>query len=261
MRKLLLSLSLMAVSPMLWAQPTVAMDFDANDCYGTNHHLFADLEAGQVVILEFFMLNCGSCITAGNHLEAVKTTLNKEFPGKVKSYAIGFQDSYSCANIKNWVETYNFTSIPMDKGAAQTAYYGGMGMPTVVVLGGNNHDVLGKPFIGFSANDTVKIGSDVRAFLGGSLKTEELNKNEMGMLLFPNPVQGLLQVNFSTIGNESVQLSILDLSGREIKNFGAFQVESGRMQESLNLNGLSAGSYILQAKTSNLQQSQRLVIN
>src|SRR5438270_7109205 len=82
---------------------TTALNFNRNDCNGVNHDLFTELNAGNAVILEFFMLSCSACVTAGQKLESMKATLLAQYPGKIKSYAFGFQDSYTCASIKNWV--------------------------------------------------------------------------------------------------------------------------------------------------------------
>jgi hypothetical protein len=38
-----------------------AADFTANDCNGTSHHLFAELNAGKVVVVAFVM-PCTDCI-------------------------------------------------------------------------------------------------------------------------------------------------------------------------------------------------------
>ena len=63
---------------------TTAMDFTLNDCNGTPQHLFTDLDAGQAVIIEYFMTSCGSCVVAGDALEDMKTNLLAEFPNQTR---------------------------------------------------------------------------------------------------------------------------------------------------------------------------------
>lgn len=238
--KITFALSLLAAS-YSFAQPTVGMDFDTTDCNGNNQHLFADLDQGNVVIIEYFMLSCGSCIVAGNKLEAMKTDLEVQFPGKVKAYAIGFSDSYSCASITDWVTSNGYNSIPMAKGAKQVAYYGGMGMPTVVVLGGTDHAILGSPYIGLQTSDTSLIANSIRTFFGEpSLGLQESEEFNAKVRLFPNPTNS--QIEVSLIEAQSVSMEILDLNGRLIQSLGNFENFTSK---SFDLSGLNQGSYFL----------------
>ena len=150
---------------------TTGMDFNRKDCDGINQHLFADLNAGNAVILEFFMVSCNSCTTAASKINSMKANILTQYPGKVKSYSIGFSDnptSYSKSVVKTWANTNSVGSIPMDSGAAQVAYYGGFGMPTIVILGGTNHALLGAPYIGFSTTDTTMMATSIRNYLSGA---------------------------------------------------------------------------------------------
>ncbi|HEX8514730.1 MAG TPA: hypothetical protein VF868_00935, partial [Bacteroidia bacterium] len=166
---------------------TTAMNYNFTDCAGNPQSIFADLDAGKAVILEFFMNSCSPCITAGQKLEAMKTDLLAEYPGMVKAYAFGYSNSYTCTTINNWVNSNGFTSVPSDSGAAQVAYYGGMGMPTIVILGGGTaHSVLGTPYMGFSTSDTATMANDIRNFLGSTASIKE-NTIFTQVSLFPNP--------------------------------------------------------------------------
>src|SRR5574338_191452 len=94
---------------------TTAMDFNRMDCNGTMRELFKDLDSGKVVILEYFMgPNCTACEDAAKEIEGLKTKFLAKYPGKVMSYAMGFQNSYSCSTIKSWVSNLGISAIPMD---------------------------------------------------------------------------------------------------------------------------------------------------
>ena len=144
---------------------TTAINFNRNDCNGNAQNLFSELNAGKAVIIEYFMTSCAPCPAAGQVLEVMKANLLSQYPGKIKSYAIAFNNTYSCSTVINWVNTYSFTSVPMDSGATQVATYGGMGMPTIIIAGGVNHQLLGAPYIGFVNGDTTQMASNIRAFL------------------------------------------------------------------------------------------------
>ena len=87
MKKILQTITIAATlftaSHSLKAQ-TQAMDFNVIDCNGGGpHHLYADLNAGKVVIIEYFMLSCSPCVVAGNALEATADTVLSGQQGKV----------------------------------------------------------------------------------------------------------------------------------------------------------------------------------
>ncbi len=126
-----LMIALMFASVISKAQ-TTAMDFTKVDCEGRSHHLFSELDSGQVVIMEFVM-TCNSCIAAGHAIEAMVMDLQAEFPGRVKWYQIAYTNSYTCATMTGFKNTNGFNSAIFDQGAALVAYYGGFGMPTVAV--------------------------------------------------------------------------------------------------------------------------------
>ncbi len=217
---------------------TTAMDFTQDDCNGNPHHLFQDLEDGNVVILEFFMTNCGSCVVAGNKLESVKADLLASFPNKLKSYAFGFSNSYTSAQVLNWVNTNSFTSYPMTTGAAQVAYYGGMGMPTVVVLGGTNHDVIAGPYQGLTGTDTTEIGNNSRTYLTTKANVEEIANNGM-VKIYPNPADKNISVNFEYLGKKIDEFTISDLTGKVVftkSNFSSKEL-------TLNISSFENGIY------------------
>ena len=241
MKKIFTFFGLALVASSAFAQ-TTAMDFNRPDCNGNQQHLFADLDAGNVVIIEYFMTNCGSCVVAGNKLEALKTDLLAEFPGKIKSYAIGYTNSYSCATVSNWVSTNGFTSTPMDSGAVQVAYYGGMGMPTVVVLGGTNHAVLGSPYIGLATSDTTTISNDVHNFFAQQAGISELTSPELK--LYPNPANESVQLDLTTLKGPYKTVCIRDVNGKVVFEK---QTVSGTVFD-IDTKALQQGLYVVELK-------------
>ncbi|MCG3165033.1 MAG: hypothetical protein POELPBGB_00793 [Bacteroidia bacterium] len=223
---------------------TTAMDFNRMDCNGNMQHLFADLDAGNAVIIEFFMQNCGACPVAGQKLEALKADLLAQFPGKVKSYAIGYVNSYTCSSVANWVTNNGFTAIPIDSGATQVAYYGGMGMPTIVVLGGGtSHLVLGSPYLGLSTSDTTTIGNDIRDFLGATAINETVFTS---FNLFPNPANDMLTLSFDMKESGNLNIEIFDMLGKKVSTLMNDNVSAQKFKRSFSTASLAAGNYVLQ---------------
>ncbi|MBK9460931.1 MAG: T9SS type A sorting domain-containing protein [Sphingobacteriales bacterium] len=240
---------------------TTAMDFMANDCNGVPQHLFADLDEGNAVIIEFFMLNCGSCPVAGHKLETMKATLMTQYPGKVKSYAIGFSNSYTCTQISNWVTTNGFTSIPMSGGGAQVAHYGGMGMPTVVILGGGaEHLVLGEPYIGLSTSDTTTIANDIREFLDVSTAVNAPKTPESNFAVYPNPANDLINLSFDLKTAGNVAINIIDVTGKKVATIMNEEVSSGKHTKLFSTASLQNGIYYVQITEGTAISAHKLTI-
>jgi hypothetical protein len=238
-----------AVIASLIAHPaksqTTAMNYNFIDCAGNSQSIFADLDAGKAVILEFFMTSCSPCITAGQKLEAMKTDLLAEFPGKIKAYAFGYNNTYSCTTINNWVNNNGFTSIPADSGAAQVAYYGGMGMPTIVILGGGTaHSVLGTPYLGFSTSDTITMGADIRNFLNATGINENTGLFNL-VSVYPNPAKDQTMISFSLTKSVQVNIDIIDVMGRKVAGVLSENVSSGMFSKAINTSGLAEGMYYI----------------
>jgi hypothetical protein len=242
------------------AAQMAAMDFQGMDCNGNMQHLFADLDAGNAVILEFFMDNCSPCVTVGNALEAMKTDLLIEFPGMVKGYSFGFNNTYTCTAVANWVNSHGYTTSPMDSGAAQVAYYGGFGMPTVVVLGGGtNRTVLGTPYTqGFSASDTGSVASLIRGFLGTPTAVANAAAS-LKVTMFPNPANDRVQINIENATTEGVQVRLMDLAGHSIQVIDA-AVSRSTSSISLSTTHIADGCYLVQVQTANGVSTQPLII-
>jgi hypothetical protein len=239
---------------------TTAMDFNCTDCSGNWHHLFADLDAGNAVILEFFMTNCTPCVTAGNHLEAMKADLLAEFPGQIKAYSIGFTNSYNCTSINNWVTNNGFTTVAMDSGATQVAYYGGMGMPTIVVLGGTSHDILGAPYVGFTPSDTAVMAYDIRQFLGTPTAVDPGTVSGTQVHLFPNPASDRIHLQLDSQVEGELQVQVMDLTGRHVASLAHEMVPAGPIQKTFSTSALPGGSYLLRVSLAGQASTHKITV-
>lgn len=239
-----------------------AMDFTMVDCSTTptTHNLFTDLNAGNAVIIEFFMTSCGSCISAGSKLEAMKANLLSQYPGMVKSYAFGFNNSYSCTTVKNWVTNNGFTSIPSDSGAAQVAYYGGMGMPTIVVIAGTNHKLLGAPYVGFTTSDTTIMATDIRNFFATTTGVNELKSNLSELNIYPNPTTNDVKISFNLTENAITVIELMDVTGRIVKTLLNEKMPVGASTKTFNVSSLDNGNYIVRINTNGKMTQQKLSI-
>lgn len=255
-----LIIALMTIFSFSSSAQTTAMDFNRKDCDGNMQNLFSDLNSGKAVILEYFMLSCAPCPAAGTVLEAMKANLLSQYPGQIKFYMIAYTNSYSCAQTKNFVTSNGFSAIPMDSGAVQVAYYGGMGMPTIVIAGGATHQLLGSPYQGFTPSDTTTMAADIRTFLNSQVGIKE-NVNKISDLsVFPNPSSSELNVKLVLKETSSIVIDVLDITGRTVANLFSDKVPAGNFSKTFNTQTLPAGNYMLKIMANGSVTNQKLSI-
>ena len=230
---------------------TTAQNFTKNDCNGNPHDLFAELNSGKVIILEYIMTNCTPCVTAGNGLKSILADYAVSNPGKVELYAIAFDDSYTCADMLNWKNSNNLTTHTVfTTGGSDVTYYGGMGMPTIVIVGGWSHQIFYKK-LGYSPSENTPIRTALNnALLAASVSPVGSNTN---IEVFPNPASENIHITSQVTANE---VSISDLSGKIVLT----QLFPEAGQHTLSLNGLQQGLYFITVRNQSGVLTQKLII-
>jgi PKD repeat protein len=86
-----------------------------------------------------------------------------------------------------------------------------------------------------------------------------LEENEITELsVYPNPTDEELHVSFGLGNTQLVQLSIVDLSGKEIRSFD-LQASSGSNMALIDVNDIAPGMYMIKIKTSGTEELVRFV--
>jgi len=240
--KILLLCTVFAFSLATNAQ-TTALDFEKVDCAGKNHHLFSELNSGYVCILEFVMMGCQPCIVAGNALKTIHSQFEASNPGKVRYYSLGFQNSISCIQMNNWKTANNFNHIVFAGDADQVNYYGGMGMPTIVVLGGLTGHKIYYQHQGYSSSQNTPITDAINLAISESNVSgthELLDKEHFNA--FPNPFDNTLTVQVKDV--QATHISLTDIAGKEILR-QEVRLESGNMDVILTTESLQQGLYLV----------------
>lgn len=237
------------------AQQTVAYDFTMNDCSGNMHHLFSELDSGNVVIMELFMLSCSPCVDAGNELEPMFQNLKATCSNKIIFYHMGYTNSYTCSQITNWVSTNLYSSIPIDSGAVQTAYYGGMGMPTIAVMAGNTHKVL-HTTVGYTSGDTAIIADSIRTFFGCSGANVYDYSNSSAVSIYSNPSNGIFTLDVGRQMTDTKQIIIYNVYGESVYSTSVNSHQSSVIDISSQPNGV----YFLRGKSEEEMFSKKIIV-
>jgi hypothetical protein len=223
---------------------STAMDFKQTDCDGVDHHLFSELDAGNVIILDYVMLNCAPCVGATNALVALTAPYELTHPGRVRIYSYAFLDSYTCEQIIQWKRDFNYSHPAFSQGEQQVSYYGGMGMPTIVITGTDNHKVFYNG-IGYTPdNDALILAAIDSALLYNPTGVDEvISSNDVR--IYPTLFTDKLYIEASK-EYAGAEIVIFDSFGRKV--LSSFVPESGRA--SILSGGLSKGLYIARLQTS-----------
>lgn len=229
MKHLYLALALLAATGS--RAQTTALDFTANDCAGTSHTLFSDLDAGYCVVIDLVMMGCPSCIPA-THAIVDDVIPNTSNPAMVKFYTIGYTNAITCGQINTWASDNGFTHPVFAGMSAQTTYYGGMGMPTVIVLGGGSAHGVYYNELGHSASDNPAIIAAINSALADAVGIEE--DGARAITLGPNPVASTLNLNGSY-----TSAKVIDAQGRIVLN-------TAPNGTSLDVSTLASGQYTLE---------------
>lgn len=236
---------------------STAMNFSGVDCNGNSVDLFSDLDAGKAVVLFFYMPNCGSCPPPASQIQTMANNINATHPGLVKAYAFPFQNSTTCAYSASWVTNNNLPLYaPMDSGAVHVAYYGGFGMPTVVLLGGDNQDVLWVTQ-DFNTSDTTTMRDLI-------LNTFTAGVNEQSAITelsaYPNPAADVVNVSFTALSGAEAVVEMTDLAGKQVLVLGKEQMNKGIIEKQLDVAGIPSGTYIVRVTLDGSVATQKITI-
>ena len=150
---------------------TTAQDWTKTDCEGNAHTLFNDLDNGKVVLMQFDMMNCTYCTVAAYNTDQIFKDFGVSNPGKVLMYSMGYTNTTVCSDMKNWKSTNGYSFPVIEKCPNEVAYYGGMGMPTIVVAGGKSHKIYYKK-LGFNTSDNAAIKAAITSALADESAVE-----------------------------------------------------------------------------------------
>jgi thiol-disulfide isomerase/thioredoxin len=238
---------------------TTAMDFNTTDCNNNNVHLFSDLDAGKAVILFYYMPGCGTCPPVAQKIQAMANNINAMHANMVKAYAYPFQNSTTCAYSQSWVTDNNLPLYaPMDSGAASVAYYGGFGMPTVVLLGGSDHKVMFSTQ-SFSTNDTTTMRDMILGMMGGGTTgIENIAANINSLNIYPNPTSNNVTISLDLKEQSDLYIEVLNIIGQQIALISQDKNVTGVVNRSFNTDALANGTYIIRINTDGKTINRRI---
>ncbi len=258
MKNIILSLfSLLFLVSISNAQDT-AMQLNGMDCNGVNRDLFADLDSGNAAVIFFYMSNCASCPPVAKKIQTMANNLMKSYPGKIKGYAMPYENNTTCDYSASWVKDNSLPMfVPFEKGKTQVAYYGGFGMPSVVLVGGKDRKVLffTKSFVN---KDTLTM-KNMLLELFNPMSVEKLPSSVSEFRVFPNPSSDFVSVKLDLNEATEVIIDIADLNGKQVALI-TNEVISGSFAKQIPTFSLTNGTYLVRLKVGDQSFTQNLTI-
>jgi hypothetical protein len=235
-----------------------AVNFNVNDCGGTNHDLFTELNAGKVVVLVWVM-PCSACI--GPSLSAYTEVQNyaSSNPGRVVFYLSDDVGNTSCSTMSTWATTNGMSHVDavFSNAAVNMSDYGAAGMPKIIVIGGPSHTVF------YDAEGAVNV-TDFDNAINQALVTGifENSKSDFKMNLFPNPTAtgNTTTLSYSLTQNSTVTLDIYNTVGAKVKSIVMEKQNAGKHEIAIDLEGLSNGAYFIKLNVGEESQMVKFTV-
>lgn len=256
-KKITFLFSLLFTSAISNAQ--VPLQISGNDCNGNAHDLFAELDAGKASVIFFFMDNCGACPPPANAVQAMMNHVTDVYPGMVTGYAMPFNDTTSCATTSAWTGNYGHLFAPYDSGGYPVAYYGGFGMPTVVLVGGSgtNKRVMFST-LSFAYSDTTIMRDSILA-LFNSTGITYLPPALSSFDVYPNPANENITIDLNLREHSRLFIDVADLSGKQLAVI-MDEIQHGLVSRKFSTLKLSNGNYFVRLRVNEKTITQEITI-
>jgi hypothetical protein len=264
MRLLFALLLLIGVASSSSAQTVT--DWTKTDCDGVEHNLFAELDSGCVVIMDFAMTYmggntvCPPCSTASAALERIKAHYDSTNPGKVHHYAMSYSDTYDCDNMNQWKEQCGFVDPCFPQCEADVkAHYGPSGMPLIVVVG-PKHTIL-KKITSWSASGSPTNETAVqKAVDQGLAQTAAVANSAMALNDFRIVRSGTSQhLECDLHEGATLSMEVFDVLGKQCATLASASFFPQGHSRIAIPSTLTAGSYIVRVRTGNDTHSLRFI--
>lgn len=248
MKKILLTIPMLFLIAMALGQ--TATDFTANDCNSTSHHLFAELNAGKIIVISFVM-PCGTCIAPTLAADAAAQSYASSNPGQVLFYMSDDLGTTSCSTLNSWATTNSITpDATFSNTALKMSQYGSGTMNRVVVLGGLTHTVY------YNAGSGVT-QTNIQNAINTALAQTGINdspKMDFQLNIFPNPVTDKFSLTYSLPQSGNVMLEVVNILGEKIKEIIGEKQLAGQHELSIGTEDMNVGVYFLKATSNNFSQ-------
>jgi len=97
---------------------------------------------------------------------------------------------------------------------------------------------------------------------GNNTGIASIEQNSFNINIFPNPVSDYTTLDYTLKENTNVQISLFDISGREVSNFAYGEQTAGQHRQTINIQDLhlKSGIYILVLNDGSNTENKKLIV-
>ncbi len=255
-------LTLFTVLTFLSVSGQMAPDFTFTDINGESHTLSESLAEGKVVLLDFFFVDCGPCVSWAPEIEAVigeyeGTTL------EVWSISDRDSDSYIAGSVFNPTHSNHLAGGVNGAGDAAVDLYA------------NNFAFTGFPTFALVCNDG-SITWDIWPLSAGvpeirNLLTEDCGVSGLSAVttieglndlrIYPNPASGATTLEFGLEQSTTMTVQVFNTLGQMVSTVPAQEYSAGAQTVGLDVSSLANGMYVVRMLAEEGMQSLGLTVS
>ena len=256
MKKFLLSLGLMTIV-FSGIQAQISPDFTATDCNGNSHHLYAELNAGKVIVLVWVM-PCPACVFPSLDANFVVQGYQASNPNTVYMYLCDDIANTPCDTLDAWQLNIGLVDvIQFSDTTINMSNYGLPGMPKIVAIGGSNHTVFYNS--NYTVSDTALQNAIDAALLATGL--DEPNSTVSAFTVFPNPAGSQAEIKFNLVKASEVKIELFDLQSNWLQTVFSGKGAAGENKAELKTSPYAAGMYLVKFTEAGKSRFMNVVIS
>ncbi|MES2587713.1 MAG: T9SS type A sorting domain-containing protein [Bacteroidota bacterium] len=256
---LLISAFFLALSPSLISQ-TTATNFTCDDCHGTNHDLFTELNSGKVIVIAWVM-PCGGCISGALSGYSAAESFATSNPGQILFYLVDDYGNTSCSSLGSWGNTNGMpNAVPFSNALVNMGDYGTAGMPKVVVLGGANHTVF------YNENNSAINQTNITSAINNALATSSVNEIKISneeLIVYPNPSTNVVSITVESLGiktTKDLTIQLKNILGETVLEIFKGKVDANQKVIEFNTSNLSNGNYFISYTDGEVSRKTKVVV-
>jgi len=244
MKKLLSSLFIL-LSFAAFSQTTLteAVDFHVKTIDGETIYLFPLLDDDQqIVVIDFFSTSCGPC---QDYADDFQRSYEKFGSNQGNVYFMGINWGNDNAGVHEFDSIFGLTypTVSGSQGGGNLVYgdYNIMSYPTVIVIT-PDHQIV-EQFIWVPDEDNI---TEAVMNAGGVIVgVNEVGNGFNSVRVFPQPVSDGLNITLPDQNSGSINLELIQLTGRTVLKQTHSGISSGAHTFQLDVSSLPIGLYLL----------------